>query len=242
MSIVVSAPHAVSMLRGTPPGYIGYEEPARLVDPLRHVPAQVVLLKHVDLAHPVVRETIADVLRNGELRDTRDRLASFRDAVVVLTMTVERGGRAVGFARRGQAEALAHGAVRDEAIKRLGPTLVELVDAVVPALPLDAAALDAIVERQLAELTEGARERGYEVDVELGVRELVAARLRAKGDARAVAYMLFEAVGEPLSRAIYAGPPRRMVLDVDGDRVVALARPRKPVSPARRARRQKVAA
>lgn len=84
-----SEPHAISRLIGSPPGYIGYDDEDMFVTPLRRRPSSVVLLEDIDKAHPKVVERLLRVFDEGEIADTRGMTADSRQAVFILTVTVE---------------------------------------------------------------------------------------------------------------------------------------------------------
>ncbi|MEP1901978.1 MAG: type VI secretion system ATPase TssH, partial [Ascidiaceihabitans sp.] len=48
--------HSVSLLKGAPPGYVGYGEGGRLTEAVRRKPYSVVLLDEVEKAHPDIHE------------------------------------------------------------------------------------------------------------------------------------------------------------------------------------------
>jgi ATP-dependent Clp protease ATP-binding subunit ClpC len=161
-------PHTIAGLIGAPPGYVGYEQQGRLVEPLRHRPGQVVLLKHVDAADRGVRALLADLLATGSLRDTHDREASFREAIVIFTVTDEaKAGGSLGF----RAETASSAPVeissfeRDALRKSVGPGIVNSVDEIVRFWPLDAAALRSAATQRVSALIANFAGRGVAVSI-----------------------------------------------------------------------------
>ena len=57
--------HTVSLLKGAPPGYVGYGEGGRLTEAVRRKPYSVVLLDEVEKAHPDVHELFLPGVRQG---------------------------------------------------------------------------------------------------------------------------------------------------------------------------------
>lgn len=88
--------HHVSMLLGSPPGYIGYSE--RLpIHGLEQTPWCVLLCENVDQCHPSLRTVLARALEVGEFTDASGKNLYVSDAVVILTArTLEDGGPAGG--------------------------------------------------------------------------------------------------------------------------------------------------
>jgi ATP-dependent Clp protease ATP-binding subunit ClpC len=78
-------PHSVSRLVGSPPGYIGHEEGAQLVDAVRQRPFSIVLFDEMEKAHPQVANLFLQVFDDGRLTDTKGRTADFRNTIIIMT-------------------------------------------------------------------------------------------------------------------------------------------------------------
>ena len=61
--------HKVSLLMGSPPGYVGYGEGGVLTEAVRRRPYSVVLLDEMEKAHPGVQDIFYQVFDKGTLRD-----------------------------------------------------------------------------------------------------------------------------------------------------------------------------
>ena len=59
--------HSVSLLKGAPPGYVGYGEGGRLTEAVRRKPYSVVLLDEMEKAHPDVHELFFQVFDKGRM-------------------------------------------------------------------------------------------------------------------------------------------------------------------------------
>ena len=90
-------PHSLSLLVGSPPGYVGYQDEDTLVTPLRRRPAQVIFLSDFHLAHPKVQDRIFRMLDDGSIANTRGMRADCRHATFVLSVEVEGARRGIGF-------------------------------------------------------------------------------------------------------------------------------------------------
>lgn len=199
----------VSSLLGAPPGYVGFEQRARLIEPIRHKPQQVVLIKHLDAAAPQVRAVFADILSAGSLRDYHERLASFRESVLIFTVTSEsRPGGSLGFqvANPAAPAAEVNESERGGLRSLLGANIVDVVDEIIRFAPLDAAALRAAADRRLATLIEGLRHRGVEVALE---PELVAQLVHVVGKAgglRDLERYVSRLIERPIAIALVGAP------------------------------------
>ena len=80
--------HSVSLLKGAPPGYVGYGEGGRLTEAVRRKPYSVVLLDEVEKAHPDVHELFFQVFDKGIMEDGNGRPINFRNTLILLTSNV----------------------------------------------------------------------------------------------------------------------------------------------------------
>jgi type VI secretion system protein VasG len=77
--------HKVSLLMGSPPGYVGYGEGGVLTEAVRRKPYSVVLLDELEKAHPGVQEIFYQVFDKGTLKDGEGRDIDFRNTVIIMT-------------------------------------------------------------------------------------------------------------------------------------------------------------
>ncbi|WEX10868.1 type VI secretion system ATPase TssH [Chelativorans sp. AA-79] len=80
--------HTVSLLKGAPPGYVGYGEGGRLTEAVRRKPYSVVLLDEVEKAHPDVHELFFQVFDKGQMEDGTGRRIDFKNTLIILTSNV----------------------------------------------------------------------------------------------------------------------------------------------------------
>src|SRR3569623_2586907 len=80
--------HTVSLLKGAPPGYVGYGEGGRLTEAVRRKPYSVVLLDEVEKAHPDVHELFFQVFDKGVMEDGNGRKINFKNTLIILTSNV----------------------------------------------------------------------------------------------------------------------------------------------------------
>ncbi len=77
--------HKVSLLMGSPPGYVGYGEGGVLTEAVRRKPYSVVLLDEMEKAHPGVQDIFYQVFDKGTLKDGEGRDIDFKNTVVMMT-------------------------------------------------------------------------------------------------------------------------------------------------------------
>lgn len=77
--------HKVSLLMGSPPGYVGYGEGGVLTEAVRRRPYSVVLLDEMEKAHPGVQDVFFQVFDKGAMKDGEGRDIDFRNTVIIMT-------------------------------------------------------------------------------------------------------------------------------------------------------------
>ncbi len=80
--------HTVSLLKGAPPGYVGYGEGGRLTEAVRRKPYSVVLLDEIEKAHSDVHELFFQVFDKGLMEDGNGRAIDFKNTLIILTSNV----------------------------------------------------------------------------------------------------------------------------------------------------------
>jgi len=80
--------HTVSKIIGSPPGYVGYEEGGQLTEIIRRRPYSVILLDEIEKAHPEVFNILLQILEDGRLTDAKGRVASFKNAILIMTSNI----------------------------------------------------------------------------------------------------------------------------------------------------------
>ena len=77
--------HKVSLLMGSPPGYVGYGEGGVLTEAVRRRPYRVVLLDEMEKAHPGVQDVFFSVFDKGNMKDGEGRDIDFKNTVIIMT-------------------------------------------------------------------------------------------------------------------------------------------------------------
>ncbi len=77
--------HKVSLLMGSPPGYVGYGEGGVLTEAVRRRPYSVVLLDEMEKAHPGVQDVFYSVFDKGTMKDGEGRDIDFKNTVIIMT-------------------------------------------------------------------------------------------------------------------------------------------------------------
>ena len=77
--------HKVSMLLGSPPGYVGYGEGGVLTEAVRRNPYSVILLDEMEKAHPGVQDIFYNLFDKGTIKDGEGRDIDFKNTIIIMT-------------------------------------------------------------------------------------------------------------------------------------------------------------
>jgi len=77
--------HKVSMLLGSPPGYVGYGEGGVLTEAVRRKPYSILLLDEMEKAHPGVQDIFYNLFDKGTIKDGEGRDIDFRNTIIIMT-------------------------------------------------------------------------------------------------------------------------------------------------------------
>jgi ATP-dependent Clp protease ATP-binding subunit ClpC len=127
-----SEPNSVSKFSGSSPGYVGYEKGGILTEKIKRDPHCVILFDEVEKAHPVVLQSLLQILEEGRLTDNAGDEASFKNTVIILTSNlgadlIDKKG-SVGFLSK---EGESQDKIFEEAKRKLSPELVNRFDGIV---------------------------------------------------------------------------------------------------------------
>jgi len=119
--------HDISMLIGSPPGYVGYSQ-SLPIHKLAQMPWCVLLCENVHACHPFVRELLQQALASGLFTDAGGRRLYLSDAVVVLTARMDgTAHRAMSFRHTDDSS---EDEARSGAVQELGQGFVDESDVV----------------------------------------------------------------------------------------------------------------
>lgn len=80
--------HTVSRLIGSPPGYIGHDEPGQLTEGLRRMGMGIVLIDEIEKAHPNVAQMLLALYDEGRLTDGKGRTADGKNSIFFMTSNI----------------------------------------------------------------------------------------------------------------------------------------------------------
>ncbi|MCQ8278633.1 type VI secretion system ATPase TssH [Acetobacteraceae bacterium KSS8] len=159
--------HKVSLLMGSPPGYVGYGEGGVLTEAVRRRPHSVLLLDEVEKAHPGVQDVFFQVFDKGTMKDGEGRDVDFRNTIIIMTTNACSDVISSLFADPLTAPDVngLSAVLRESLLQHFKAAFLGRVT-VVPYLPLDEGNLEKIVDLQLRKLATMTRNRfGVELEV-----------------------------------------------------------------------------
>jgi len=170
--------HKVSLLMGSPPGYVGYGEGGVLTEAVRRKPYSVVLLDEMEKAHPGVQDIFYQVFDKGMLKDGEGRDIDFKNTVIIMT---SNAGTDTIHSLCDDPETMPdadglYDALRPELLKVFKPAFLGRLT-VVPYFPLPTEIIKGIVRLQVGRVKDRVRDAyKAELEVEDGVIDLIATR------------------------------------------------------------------
>ena len=150
--------HSVSLLKGAPPGYVGYGEGGRLTEAVRRKPYSVVLLDEMEKAHADVHELFFQVFDKGRMEDGNGRPINFRNTLILMTSNVGTG-TIMALAPEGRitdAETL-EASMKEELLGTFPPALLGRI-VTIPYVPLSREVLGGITRLKLDSVARRMRE------------------------------------------------------------------------------------
>jgi type VI secretion system protein VasG len=197
--------HKVSLLMGSPPGYVGYGEGGVLTEAVRRHPYSVILLDEMEKAHPGVQDVFYQVFDKGMMTDGEGREIDFRNTVIIMTSNAgtdqitklcadpETAPDAAGLAE----------ALRPELMKHFKPAFLGRTT-LVPYFPLPAGIIRRIITMQLDRIGQRVQQNyGAAFGYDEAVVDVIASRCtESASGARAVENILSRTLLPELSSEI----------------------------------------
>ncbi|WP_394203313.1 type VI secretion system ATPase TssH [Shewanella waksmanii] len=143
--------HKVSLLLGSPPGYVGYGEGGVLTEAVRRKPYSVILLDEMEKAHPGVQDIFYQVFDKGQIKDGEGRDIDFKNTIIIMTSNVGTDTTMSLFEDENTTPSITGltKALQDDLLEFFKPAFLGRVN-VVPYVPLSVETLNKITELQLA--------------------------------------------------------------------------------------------
>lgn len=173
--------HSIAKMIGSPPGYVGYEEGGQLTEKIRRRPYSIVLLDEIEKAHPRVFNILLQILEDGRLTDAKGRVASFKNAILIMTSNIGTDIIAreapLGFINESEKETKMD-VIREKVMSSLRehfrPEFLNRIDEIVIFNYLSKGEIQEIVNLELKKVEARLKQRGIRVEISKSVHGYLA--------------------------------------------------------------------
>ncbi len=194
--------HKVSLLLGSPPGYVGFGEGGILTEAVRRRPFGVLLLDEIDKAHPGVHDIFYQVFDKGMLKDGEGRDIDFKNTTIFMTANT---GSELLTALAADPDTMPEGEALEamlmpELTKHFKPAFLGRT-VILPFMPLGPEQLSRIVDIQIEKIAERVRSAyGTELTLSDAARDALVGRSGSSEiGARAIEIMIGRDLLPPMS-------------------------------------------
>lgn len=170
----------VSKMIGSPPGYVGYDEGGQLTEKVRRRPYSVILLDEIEKAHPEVFNILLQVLEDGRLTDSKGRVVSFKNTILIMTSNVGSDiiaqGAPLGFISK-QEKFTQKESTRDkvqEALReKFKPEFLNRIDEIIIFNYLGPEEIKRIVDLELSKVEKRLEKKGISISVSESAKQIL---------------------------------------------------------------------
>jgi ATP-dependent Clp protease ATP-binding subunit ClpB len=222
--------HSIAKMIGSPPGYVGYEEGGQLTEKIRRRPYSVVLLDEIEKAHPRVFNILLQILEDGRLTDAKGRVASFKNAILIMTSNVgtdiiakEAPLGFVGEEKKAKMESL-----KDKVMAALKehfrPEFLNRIDEIIIFNYLGKEEVREIVDLELKKVENRLLEKNIKIEVTPKARDYLAEKgFDPNLGARPLKRVIQKEVLDPLALKIVSGEVKegdKVKVDFEGGKII----------------------
>ena len=171
-------PHTIAQLKGSPPGYVGYEEGGQLTEKVRNKPYCVVLFDEIEKAHPLVHNIFLQILDEGKLTDGKGLTVNFKNTIIIMTSNVGTKelseSKSLGFNLGNVKDELRVEAIIEKALKKqFKPEFLNRLDEQVIFNKLSKENIMEITEVHLRGFAKRVEKQGYKIEFSDSIKELI---------------------------------------------------------------------
>ena len=223
--------HSTAKLIGSPPGYVGYDDGGHMTEIIRKKPYSVVLFDEIEKAHPDVFNIMLQILDDGRLTDSKGRLISFKNAIIIMTSNVgasmitstqKLGFSVAGDEKKDKYEKLKD-TVMEELKKAFRPEFLNRIDDIIVFAHLSKEEIREIVDLMLKDLFKRLDERELTIEVGDDVKDYLAKEGYSEAyGARPLRRVIQKKIEDVLAEEILTGnykPKDTLVMSMEDDKI-----------------------
>lgn len=196
---------SISKLVGSPAGYVGYRESAKLSDALKDKPHAVVLFDELEKAHRDVQALLLQILDEGFITDATGTKVNFQNAVVIMTTNVGREHfekSSLGFASAENKEAKHSADLRTLFEDHFRPELVNRIGHICVFKPLVKDDIIAITHLALKDMVARLTSAKLSVSLPKKLAEVIASHVKTSHGARDIHRVIEEKLEHHIANAV----------------------------------------
>ena len=223
--------HSTAKLIGSPPGYVGYDDGGHMTEIIRKKPYSVVLFDEIEKAHPDVFNIMLQILDDGRLTDSKGRLISFKNTIIIMTSNVgasmitstqKLGFSVAGDEKKDKYEKLKD-TVMEELKKAFRPEFLNRIDDIIVFAHLSKEEIREIVDLMLKDLFKRLDERELTIEVGDDVKDYLAKEGYSEAyGARPLRRVIQKKIEDVLAEEILTGnykPKDTLVMSMEDDKI-----------------------
>ena len=223
--------HSTAKLIGSPPGYVGYDDGGHMTEIIRKKPYSVVLFDEIEKAHPDVFNIMLQILDDGRLTDSKGRLISFKNTIIIMTSNVgasmitstqKLGFSVAGDEKKDKYEKLKD-TVMEELKKAFRPEFLNRIDDIIVFAHLSKEEIRQIVDLMLKDLFKRLDERELTIEVGDDVKDYLAKEgYNEAYGARPLRRVIQKKIEDVLAEEILTGnykPKDVLVMSMEDDKI-----------------------
>ncbi len=214
-----SEKNSVSLLIGSPPGYVGYEEGGALTEKIRRQPYSLLLFDEIEKAHPDVLNLFLQIMDEGVLTDSCGRQVSFRNAYIIMTSNAIKNdpySHGLGFASSNKEADIDEKMLRSH----FSPEFINRIDSTILFSNLTNDVIRKIAEQRLSDLSLRLMELDVCLEVDQSVYDqIIYKRTSSIVGARDVLRTVTTEIENPISHYLLDQNLEKIVLTAENDSI-----------------------
>ncbi len=213
-----SEKNSVTILIGSPPGYVGYEEGGSLTEKIRRHPYSVILFDEIEKAHQEVLNLFLQIMEDGVLTDSCGRCVSFKNSYIIMTsnaVSASTQEKNLGFLHNNSDS-------KDEKLfEFFTPEFINRIDSIIHFSGLSVESLAAVAQKRLESLKSRLADLNVDFIYTDALCRYAAERaLNKRLGARSVLRMITSEVENKISTLMLNGDLTSVRFDIEENKII----------------------
>jgi len=218
-------PHTIAQLKGSPPGYVGYEEGGQLTEKVRNKPYAVILFDEIEKAHPLIYNLLLQILDEGKLTDAKGLTVNFKNTIIIMTSNIGTSelaqAKGLGFGIKGNDVDII--SVVTKALKKsFKPEFINRLDETIIFNRLTPENIHEITKLNLKDWAKNIEKQGYKIEVTPALENFLGTKgYNDEFGARPINRMIKDYVQTPVAKELlkkHFVPGDTILIDINPDK------------------------